>query len=660
MARFEFNTAMHLAWMLREDVRGDADLQDEAAQQRFVAWWALHAAREYPAAARLDQSANVAFLSQPVALPAPGDALPLTRLMDAVWQWRVDVHRLYPYRDPAAQAAFIRWFFTCAVPEHHLFAWLPASLRRQLRQPIRPLAQAGDVPLSLLQQFVWDHRADLQPRYDLHTPAGRLGFVAWYYCHGLREFGHLPYHDEFTWRWLHSPHPVHPSLCWMAVLARAHESGDPAALLRPPGELPPHTLAEAAQWFQEHGRVRLLEPLRPMAESLPTARPGLHCSVEERPFGVNIIGFAQGELGIGEDSRMAAAALAAVGVPFSVTNITTGPNTRQEDHLLDSHFNQDAPYRYNLFCLTGFDTGRVWLELGERLFAGRVNIGYWPWELPAWPASWAAVYDFMDELWSSSLYTQASFAATAPKPVRYMPMAVSLDRMQPLPRAHFGLREDVFLFLYVFDFNSYPARKNPWGALQAFRLAFPRGDEPVGLVLKVMNARQEDPRWRQFCDAAGQDRRVTLLQQTMPRGEVLGLFHACDAYVSPHRAEGFGRTLAEALLLGKPVVATGYSGNADFLTETTGFPVSWQPVAIQPGEYPYGEGLFWAEPNLEHMAQRMQDIVYGQAHARMRADNGRQRIEVRHAPLSVGLLYKERLETLESQRMHARTIVTLP
>lgn len=228
-------------------------------------------------------------------------------------------------------------------------------------------------------------------------------------------------------------------------------------------------------------------------------------------------------------------------------------------------------------------------------------------------------------------------------------MAVTLDRIRHVPRSAFGLPEDAFLFLYVFDFNSYLARKNPWAALRAFRKAFPRGDEDVRLVLKIMNTKADDPKWCAFAEEASKDRRILLLDGTLDRCDVLGLFAACDAYVSPHRAEGFGRTLAEALLLGKPVVATGYSGNVDFLTEQTGYPVVGRIVPVGIGEYPFGTGLFWAEPDLDHFAEGMRSVWQDQSQARIRAERGRYFVLSRHCPSAVGRAYRQGIEGLLGQ-----------
>jgi glycosyltransferase involved in cell wall biosynthesis len=339
-----------------------------------------------------------------------------------------------------------------------------------------------------------------------------------------------------------------------------------------------------------------------------------HAAAPNKPsavFGVNLIGFAYGELGIGEDLRMAVQACQAAGVPFMVLNINPGKDLRQADRQLARLCTDniaDLPYAINIFCLTGFDTLRVFAERGPALFNGRYNIGWWPWELPVWPRRWRAAFSLVDEVWAATRFTQKMFNQATGKPVNLMPLPVSVGRLKPTSRRALGLPARRFLFLYVFDANSYLARKNPQAVIDAFQRAFPPTDVAVGLVLKTMNSQPDNPAWQALVAACAADQRITLLDRTLDRPVVLGLVKACDAYVSLHRSEGFGRTLAEALLLGKPVVGTNYSGNTDFLTTATGYPVKWTRRELVAGDYPFVEAqdsAWWAEPDLAHAAKQM-------------------------------------------------------
>jgi glycosyltransferase involved in cell wall biosynthesis len=227
-------------------------------------------------------------------------------------------------------------------------------------------------------------------------------------------------------------------------------------------------------------------------------------------------------------------------------------------------------------------------------------------------------------------------------------MAVTIDAIASKTRADFDLPEGRFLYLFVFDFMSYPARKNPWACIKAFREAFPKGDEPVNLVMKVSNVQPNDPRWQEIAVALEADPRILKREFNLEKSEVMALMSVCDAYVSLHRAEGFGRTMAEAMLLGKPVIATGYSGNADFLTKTTGFPVRYKKAKIKANEYPAGDGQTWAEPDLKNAAEQLVRVFENAAERQKRSHKGQAHIAAIHGAMAVGNTVRHRLEQLTS------------
>ncbi len=186
--------------------------------------------------------------------------------------------------------------------------------------------------------------------------------------------------------------------------------------------------------------------------------------------------------------------------------------------------------------------------------------------------------------------------------------------------------------------------------IAAFQRAHPLGDRSVGLVLKKMNGRADNDAWRQFVAVCAADPRITLLDRTLDREVVLGLVDACDAYVSLHRAECFGRTLAEAMLLGKPVVGTNFSDNTDFLTQDTGYPVKWTRRAVAPGEYPFiepADQAWWADPDIPDAARQLR--AARTAAASPWALQLPQQVAKQFSPESIGA----RMHTLLRQRFEA-------
>ena len=513
--------------------------------------------------------------------------------------------------------------------------------------------EAAASGLTRLQDHVWNSRPDLQALFDIGTAEGRQGFIWWYFIHGIVELDLIGFVTEAQRNFLAEPDPgiVQDASLPITRLMMEVWRRDPALqeryrLYTQPGRV------SFPSWFIAEGGVAmgfgaLFEELA--GPPLITA-PAMSAPRTELPFGVNLIGYIRGEFGIGEDARMAVRSLDAAGIPVSLHNIEPGPGISQRDSGLEDRFSMALPYAINLFCMTGADLACLAAKDGNALFEGRRNIGFWPWELPRWPAEWQHAFDLVDEVWASSRYTYNAFAESCPKPVRHLPMAVMTDETDGLGRRDFGLPEDRFLFVFSFDTVSSVTRKNPLACLRAFRRAFPVGTEPVGLVVKAMRAPPDAPEWREVREEAGADPRISLIETTLKRSAVLDLYRACDCFLSLHRAEGFGRGIAEAMMLGKPVIVTGYSGNLDFTTPGAAALVGYRPRSLVEGDYPSGEGQVWAEPDVEHAAWWMRRIAADRDLRERLSRQGRMTVSETYAPGTVGREYTARLGALLPER----------
>ena len=196
---------------------------------------------------------------------------------------------------------------------------------------------------------------------------------------------------------------------------------------------------------------------------------------------------------------------------------------------------------------------------------------------PRRPEEWREYLAGIHEIWAPNKFVATAFAKIFNGPIIVMPPAIDTGGNHP-GRAHFGLDEERFYFMFSFDYHSSPFRKNPLGVLKAFECAFPRGDENVGLIIKSTGDAHYPDIKITIDEAMARDRRVLMIDRNMPREEMLGLIQASDAYLSLHRAEGFGLGMAEAMTFGRIVIGTDYSGCTDFLTDKTGFPVPYHCV----------------------------------------------------------------------------------
>jgi glycosyltransferase involved in cell wall biosynthesis len=373
---------------------------------------------------------------------------------------------------------------------------------------------------------------------------------------------------------------------------------------------------------------------------------------------VNVAGFLRGALGLGEAARLYVAALRAAGVPVSTTvvdvplpDIGDGA-VKKVAEFVESEEARQAPF--NLVCVNAPELPAFYEDVGKRFFRGRRSIGVWAWEVDKVPDDWRWAFDLFDEIWTYSSYVERIIGQVSPVPVARVPLPVPAQDPDA-PRPSLGL-PDRFTFLFLFDFFSTMERKNPLGLIEAFRRAFAPGE--AQLVLKSFNGDYKPERLRKVEEAASAHPDVHVVDRYLSSAEKNGLMAGCDCYVSLHRAEGFGLTLAEAMALGKPVVATGFSGNTDFMTEDNSYLVRYGLREVGSGAENYPREGTWADPDLDHAAELMRRVFDDRKEALARAAAGRQTVLEQLSTERVGEIARSRLEALAEDREGGRT--TLP
>lgn len=351
------------------------------------------------------------------------------------------------------------------------------------------------------------------------------------------------------------------------------------------------------------------------------------------PQGLNVIGYFGSPTGIGQSVRSLARAAESAGIPVARIDAAAIGQTPPAGGL----------FAANLFHVNA-DGAAATVEIcGPALHRGRANVAYWYWETEIFPARWRDRFAYFDEVWVASEFCRQSVARLSPIPVVVMPPAVTVDRAA-VPAGRPGAP---VTFLTLCDARSSPERKNPLGAVRAFARAFPQ-DQSTRLTVKLAHARSV-PGLVDSLRHAAANANVEIDESLATRADVERLIAECDAYVSLHRAEGFGFPIAEAMLLGKPVIATDYSGSRDFVDEATGFPVPFRPVTLDHAVGPYDSGTRWAEPDEEQAATTLLRVAGDLPEARRRAAVGRRRIASRYGLEPAGRRVRERLEKLTAR-----------
>jgi hypothetical protein len=370
--------------------------------------------------------------------------------------------------------------------------------------------------------------------------------------------------------------------------------------------------------------------------------PDDHTASRPLALGVNLAGYFGATLGLGEAVRHVADALEAAGVAVARLELRHGSAPAHDAPAVVAS-SSDAPHLATIVCANPDGMAGARADL-PAAFAERRVIGLWWWEVMAFPPRWLRAFDDVDEVWVGSRFVADALAAVSPVPVIAMPMPVALPVPAPgVDRGALGL-PDGFLFGFVFDYGSVVERKNPLGLVEAFGRAFP-GREGSGerLVLKALGGDRHPEAHAALLAAAERDPRIHVIDRHLPKPENDALIAALDCYVSLHRSEGFGLTVAEAMLLGTPVIATAYGGILDFVTPFNGALVDYRLVAIGAGHDPYPPDGEWAEPDLDHAAALMRAVREDPEAAGARAERARTDVAARHAPAASGRAMAERL-----------------
>jgi glycosyltransferase involved in cell wall biosynthesis len=230
-------------------------------------------------------------------------------------------------------------------------------------------------------------------------------------------------------------------------------------------------------------------------------------------------------------------------------------------------------------------------------------------------------------------------------PPDFAPASSSTNAFVRDARARLRLPAESFLFLSLFDLNSYSARKNPRGAIEAFRVSGLAG-KGAALVIKVQNVTGNEADFSALQASVRDLPGTILLTETLSRADIYALEAACDGFVSLHRSEGFGLAVAECMLLGKPVISTDWSATAEFVTRDNGCPVRAKPVVLEQSHGPYAKGSVWADPEVSHAADYMRQLFADRTLAARLGTAARETITSRFSPAVIGTRYRRRLESI--------------
>jgi glycosyltransferase involved in cell wall biosynthesis len=466
-------------------------------------------------------------------------------------------------------------------------------------------------------------RADVLRAYpDLDDPEDADGFVAWCWGFGRAELG-IP--ERF----------MPPRSGSRKPRSRTVPPASPSARALP-DQVEPAVLEERDKAPEAAGVTVTEQRPEPAALS------------EADGLAVRLTGYMGHTLGLGAAARGYVEGLTAAGVPVSTVSV---PLHHLElpvalEQAYGEHGFEDlvhgARHGFEIVAVNADELPDFVERLGEDYFEGP-RIGIWGWETNSIPARWQRAFALVEEIWVYSRFMAENIGAQAPVPVIALPPPV---QRPPQPSAPLRLGvPDGFLFLFVFDYLSTVQRKNPVGLIEAFKQAFAPGEGPQ-LLIKTINAPLRPLSEEELLWAAHGREDIHVLDRSLSTSELNGVMAGCDCYVSLHRAEGFGLTLAEAMAIGKPAIATGYSGNVDFMNDANSYLVEHEITRVGPECEIYPPEGEWAEPSIEHAARLMRHVYSEPEDVARKAAQASDDVARLLSPEATGRRMRERLEQL--------------
>ena len=370
---------------------------------------------------------------------------------------------------------------------------------------------------------------------------------------------------------------------------------------------------------------------------------------DRRPPKTVLVGHPFIPQGMGEHIRSSSRAFQAAGLKLPLRDVfgyaAKDPDLARE---FDGNLVQKLSEQVNIYHMNGDEVPLVTATLVRDAPKSAYKIIYPAWELSKYPAAWASHLELFDEIWAPSAFIRDCLQDAVKRPVFHMPLACELRFTSFLGRRYFGIPESAFVFLFMFDLASYIERKNPLAVMDAYASLLrvnPRID--ACLVVKVNGAKEKPEEYRALRDlCAARRERVVLIDRVLSDNEVKNLVRCSDCFVSLHRSEGFGRGMSEAMFLGKPVIATAYSGNMDFTTTDNACLVDYKLIPVQEGQYLFPQGQVWADPDLGQAVEWMEKLSGDRDLCRRIGQSASRHIRAHFSYRATGLRYRQRLEQI--------------
>jgi glycosyltransferase involved in cell wall biosynthesis len=354
--------------------------------------------------------------------------------------------------------------------------------------------------------------------------------------------------------------------------------------------------------------------------------------------GINIVGYTEAMFGLGEAVRLNIAAATKHKIPLSLINY--------EKVKKNNNYQYEFPYSVNLVQISLKDLESFFGVIDPNFFKGRYTILFLVWESEYMATEQAENLNLFNEIWTTSKYCKTIFEKTFKNPIVIVPHPVEVD-LKPIENQNTikFFDENKFSFLFLFSYHSSIERKNPFFLIEAFKTAF-LDNENVELIIKTVGGKdyKKSKQRLEQCNS----KNIKIFDVELDKNSVDHLINSCDSYVSMHHSEGFGLTLAEAMYLGKPVIATNYSGNTEFMNEENSYLIDYKLGHIENPDRNFCSNTVWANPLLDDAIDQLREVYVNSDLRKIKANMASIFVKEKLSFFTIGLIIKERLSYLNT------------
>ena len=356
---------------------------------------------------------------------------------------------------------------------------------------------------------------------------------------------------------------------------------------------------------------------------------------------INYYGYIRAESGLGMASRGYISILRSLGYKVTAINLPCGLS--EVDFDVDESPNDDA--LFNLIHMNADSMHYFFTKISDSHIKGKINIGLWVTELSAFRGDWFDSFSPLHEIWVPSDFCNQAVSSLSPIPVHTIPYVVQAQDIDAdrLTRSYYELPDKGYIFAFMFDCSSFIARKNPFALVRAFRELNQKYSD-IYLALKLSNAHKDPATFELLMKEIGDNKNVIIIERSFSEIELSGFYKNIDCYVSPHRSEGFGLTMAEAMLAELPVIATDYSGSKDFVIAEHAYPVRSKLKVIEQNYGPYFKGLIWGDPDPRDLLFQMSEAYLNGNESRLKGALAKKVILEKFSVLAIGKLINTALQ----------------